>query len=61
MVQLVSLILIRWIVIYPGDSVIQRLSSWGQGNKRAKFPEEGAGGGGVVASSSTRIGESGKT
>ena len=46
MVQLVSLILIRWIVIYPGDSVIQRLSSWGQGNKRAKFPEEGAGGGG---------------
>ena len=65
--QLVSLILIRWIVIYPGDSAIQRLSSWGQGNKRAKFPEEGAGGGGggggggVVASPSTRIGESGKT
>ena len=28
--QLVSLILIRWIVIYPVDSTIQRLNNWGQ-------------------------------
>ena len=27
--QLVSLILIRWIVIYPVDSAIQRLNNWG--------------------------------
>ena len=29
MVQLVSLILIRWIVIYPMDSAIQRLNNRG--------------------------------
>ena len=29
--QLVSLILIRWIVIYPMDSAIQRLNNSGQG------------------------------
>ena len=29
-VQLVCLILIRWIVIYPVDSAIQRLNNWGQ-------------------------------
>ena len=28
-VQLVSLILIHWIVIYPMDSAIQRLNNWG--------------------------------
>ena len=28
-VQLVSQILIRWIVIYPVDSGIQRLNNWG--------------------------------
>ena len=28
--QLVSLILINWIVIYPVDSVIQLLNNWGQ-------------------------------
>ena len=28
--QLVSLILIRWIVIYPVDSAIQRLNNWGK-------------------------------
>ena len=28
--QLVSLILIHWIVIYPVDSPIQRLNNWGQ-------------------------------
>ena len=28
--QLVSLILIRWIVIYPVDRAIQRLNNWGQ-------------------------------
>ena len=27
---MVSLILIRWIVIYPVDSAIQRLNNWGQ-------------------------------
>ena len=27
--QLVSLILIRWIVIYPVDNAIQRLNYWG--------------------------------
>ena len=56
-VQLVSVILIRWIVIYSVDSDIQRLNDWSQGNKRVKCPE----GGGVVASPSTTIGESGKT
>ena len=29
--QLVSLILIHWIVIYPVDSAIQRLNNWSQG------------------------------
>ena len=29
MLQLVSLILIRWIVIYPVDSAIQRLNNPG--------------------------------
>ena len=29
-VQLVSLILIHWIVIYPVDSAIQLLNNWGQ-------------------------------
>ena len=28
--QLVSIIVIRWIVIYPVDSAIQRLNNWGQ-------------------------------
>ena len=28
-VQLVSLILIHWIVIYPMDSAIQLLNNWG--------------------------------
>ena len=28
--QLVSLILIRWIVIYPVDSEIQLLNNWGR-------------------------------
>ena len=28
-VQLVSLVLIRWIVIYPVDSAIQLLNNWG--------------------------------
>ena len=28
--QLVSLILIRWIVIYPVDNAIQRLNNWGK-------------------------------
>ena len=28
--QLVSLTLIYWIVIYPGDSAIQLLNNWGQ-------------------------------
>ena len=32
MTQLVSLILIRWIVIYPEDSAIQRLNNWDQKN-----------------------------
>ena len=27
--QLVSQLLIHWIVIYPGDSTIQRLNNWG--------------------------------
>ena len=30
MAQLVSLILIRWIVIYPVDNAIQRLNNWGK-------------------------------
>ena len=30
LVQLVSPILIGWIVIYPVDSVIQHLNNWGQ-------------------------------
>ena len=28
--QLASLILIRWIVIYPVDSAIQLLNNWGR-------------------------------
>ena len=28
--QLVSIILIRWIAIYPVDSAIQFLNNWGQ-------------------------------
>ena len=45
-IQLASLTLIRWIVIYLVDSAIQRLNNWGQGNKRAKCPEGVGGGGG---------------
>ena len=38
MAQLVSLILIRWIVIYPTDSAIQRLNNLGQTSKiHARF------------------------
>ena len=29
-IQLVSLIFIHWIVIYPVDSAIQLLNNWGQ-------------------------------
>ena len=28
--QLDSLIIIHWIIIYPADSTIQRLNNWGQ-------------------------------
>ena len=29
MAKLISVTLVRWIVIYPVDSVIQRLNNWG--------------------------------
>jgi len=34
--QLVSLILIHWIVIYPVDSAIQLLNNWGQMDETRK-------------------------
>ena len=35
--QLVSLTLIRWIVIYPVDSVIQLLKNWGLKDRISRF------------------------
>ena len=35
--QLVSLTLIRWIVIYPVDSVIQLLNNWGLKDRISRF------------------------
>ena len=37
MSQLFSLILIRWIVIYPVDSAIQRLNNWCESCGNVKF------------------------
>ena len=34
--QLVLLVFIRWIVIYPLDSAIHRLNNWGLLNNRAR-------------------------
>ena len=35
--QLVSLLLIQWIAIYPVDSAIHRLNNWGQMDKKMLF------------------------
>ena len=35
--QLVSLTLVRWIVIYPVDSVIQLLNNWGLKDRISRF------------------------